>query len=226
MEQYLGWSGEEILYVGDHIFADVRVSKNILRWRTALVLREIEEELGAVEAFRREEQSSWRDDVGEGEAGGLPQLASPRPAGGCRAAMVPSPPPPRRELQAAVNALRARLEDARQQGRRRWRKEASRGAQPRLGTAAAGGKRQEPSRASGGAIGRHLHLARVELPLRNPFAYLSSSRGTHAPRPLPLPRPVARLSSPTHRSGHQRYASRSTVPFSRNRTPSASRRAR
>ncbi len=51
VEEYLNLSGEEILYVGDHIFADVHVSKEVLRWRTALVLRELEEELAAQEAF-------------------------------------------------------------------------------------------------------------------------------------------------------------------------------
>lgn len=51
VEAYLGLSGEEILYVGDHVFADVHASKDVLRWRTALVLRELEEELAAQEAF-------------------------------------------------------------------------------------------------------------------------------------------------------------------------------
>lgn len=51
VEAFLGLSGEEILYVGDHIFADVHVSKDVLRWRTALVLRELEEELSAQHEF-------------------------------------------------------------------------------------------------------------------------------------------------------------------------------
>lgn len=51
IEEFLGVSGEEILYVGDHIFVDVHVSKNVMRWRTALILRELEEELAALEAF-------------------------------------------------------------------------------------------------------------------------------------------------------------------------------
>lgn len=51
IEEYLGVSGDEILYVGDHIFVDVHVSKNVMRWRTALVLRELEEELAALEGF-------------------------------------------------------------------------------------------------------------------------------------------------------------------------------
>ena len=45
VEQFLGLSGDEILYVGDHIFGDVHVTKNILRWRTALIVRELEHEI-------------------------------------------------------------------------------------------------------------------------------------------------------------------------------------
>jgi len=56
VEQYLGLSGSEILYVGDHIYADVRMSKSSLRWRTALILRELEDELAAIAEFRPTEQ--------------------------------------------------------------------------------------------------------------------------------------------------------------------------
>ena len=51
VEDHLGLSGDEILYVGDHVFTDVHVSKDILRWRTALVLRELEAELEGVREF-------------------------------------------------------------------------------------------------------------------------------------------------------------------------------
>ncbi len=47
VEKQLGLSGDEILYVGDHIFGDVKVSKVALRWRTALVLRELERDIQA-----------------------------------------------------------------------------------------------------------------------------------------------------------------------------------
>ncbi|MFT3924671.1 MAG: HAD-IG family 5'-nucleotidase [Myxococcales bacterium] len=52
VEQCFGVKGEEILYVGDHLYADVHVSKNVLRWRTALITRELENELSALEAFK------------------------------------------------------------------------------------------------------------------------------------------------------------------------------
>lgn len=55
VEDYLGLSGSEILYVGDHIFADVRMSKSLLRWRTALILRELEGEVADLGAFRPQE---------------------------------------------------------------------------------------------------------------------------------------------------------------------------
>lgn len=52
VESSLGVEPDHILYIGDHIFADVHVSKDILRWRTALVVRELERELEALQAFR------------------------------------------------------------------------------------------------------------------------------------------------------------------------------
>lgn len=51
VEESLGLSGDEILYVGDHLFGDVHFSKALLRWRTALVLRELESEIGALISF-------------------------------------------------------------------------------------------------------------------------------------------------------------------------------
>jgi hypothetical protein len=51
VERSLGLRGEEILYVGDHLFVDVNVSKKVLRWRTALVVRELETEIRAFRHF-------------------------------------------------------------------------------------------------------------------------------------------------------------------------------
>ncbi|MEQ8716647.1 MAG: HAD-IG family 5'-nucleotidase [Acidimicrobiales bacterium] len=55
VESTLGVAGGELLYVGDHLFGDVHVSKATLRWRTALILREIEAEIAAASAFREDE---------------------------------------------------------------------------------------------------------------------------------------------------------------------------
>ena len=57
VEQHLGLSGDEILYVGDHLYADVHASKAALRWRTALILRELEPEIDELEAFRPTEEA-------------------------------------------------------------------------------------------------------------------------------------------------------------------------
>jgi HAD superfamily 5'-nucleotidase-like hydrolase len=56
VERHLGLSGDEILYVGDHVYTDVHLSKSMLRWRTALVVRELEADLiaeGSFEADRK-----------------------------------------------------------------------------------------------------------------------------------------------------------------------------
>ncbi len=52
VEEVLGLRGAQVLYVGDHAYGDVHVSKKLHRWRTALVVREIEEEIQAQEGFR------------------------------------------------------------------------------------------------------------------------------------------------------------------------------
>ena len=52
LERLLGLSGDEILYVGDHIYGDVIVSKNLLDWRTCLILAEMNDEVAYLEAIR------------------------------------------------------------------------------------------------------------------------------------------------------------------------------
>jgi 5'-nucleotidase len=49
VEESLELSGAQILYLGDHLFGDVHVSKEMLRWRTGLILREIEAEIRAAQ---------------------------------------------------------------------------------------------------------------------------------------------------------------------------------
>lgn len=60
VEAQLGLAGDEILYVGDHVYADVHVSSQIRRWRTALVLRELEEEIDAQLQFAPRQQALQR----------------------------------------------------------------------------------------------------------------------------------------------------------------------
>ena len=45
LETAIGYNGEEILYIGDHIYGDIVRSKRNAQWRTALVVEELEEEL-------------------------------------------------------------------------------------------------------------------------------------------------------------------------------------
>lgn len=55
VEESFNLSGGDILYVGDHLFGDVHVSKSTLRWRTALIIRELEEEIVAGAHFNERE---------------------------------------------------------------------------------------------------------------------------------------------------------------------------
>ncbi len=56
VEKTLGLEGDRILYVGDHFFGDVHATKSTMRWRTALVVRELESDLKAAYAFGEQEQ--------------------------------------------------------------------------------------------------------------------------------------------------------------------------
>jgi len=51
VQEHFGCDGGEILYVGDHVFADVHISSQLRHWRTALVLRELECEVKAEREF-------------------------------------------------------------------------------------------------------------------------------------------------------------------------------
>ncbi len=48
LEDDLGLDGEEILYLGDHIFGDVLTLKKTFNWRTALVLEPLGDEIEAI----------------------------------------------------------------------------------------------------------------------------------------------------------------------------------
>ncbi len=50
LEERLGVSGDQILYVGDHIYGDVLKASSTTGWRTALVVPELEFEVGALES--------------------------------------------------------------------------------------------------------------------------------------------------------------------------------
>jgi len=52
VEASLGVRGDQMLYVGDHVYADVKASSALQRWRTALVIRGLEQEIAAIDGFR------------------------------------------------------------------------------------------------------------------------------------------------------------------------------
>ncbi len=60
VEKFLGVPGEEILYIGDHVYADVHVTKDVLRWRTALIVRELEDEILAADRFKAKQAELTR----------------------------------------------------------------------------------------------------------------------------------------------------------------------
>jgi HAD superfamily 5'-nucleotidase-like hydrolase len=108
LEQALGVSGDEILYVGDHMFGDLHVTKRVLRWRTALILRELEAEVRALADFAAADQElaayMREKEALEAELDGLRLLAQRR-----RDAYGPQPCEPAATLEAHSQELRARL---------------------------------------------------------------------------------------------------------------------
>ena len=52
LEKVLGCRGEQVLYVGDHIFTDVNMAKRGLSWRTCMILQELEREVTGLAAGR------------------------------------------------------------------------------------------------------------------------------------------------------------------------------
>ncbi len=117
VEKRLGVDGDRILYVGDHIIGDCQVSKSVLRWRTALVLRELEEEIAVTDGFAR--KAAVLDQLMSEKEAAEAELASARLAGlrarkgrqgPTRAAgMAPRSPAALRRRIAAIDARVAPL---------------------------------------------------------------------------------------------------------------------
>ena len=55
VERSLGLTGDQILYIGDHLFGDMHVTKSEVRWRTAFIIRELEAEIAAAARFATDE---------------------------------------------------------------------------------------------------------------------------------------------------------------------------
>lgn len=56
VEKAIRVNGDDILYVGDHIYTDAGVAKMMFRWRTCLIIRELEEEIRSIEAGKQDRQ--------------------------------------------------------------------------------------------------------------------------------------------------------------------------
>ena len=66
LQNLTGFRGDEILYVGDHIYGDIIRSKGSVNWRTLLVVEELEKELLKLEELRPALQSVYTR-IGERE---------------------------------------------------------------------------------------------------------------------------------------------------------------
>jgi HAD superfamily 5'-nucleotidase-like hydrolase len=54
LERMTGFSGQRVLYVGDHIYGDILKSKKASLWRTCMVVQELEEEIDYTSARQEE----------------------------------------------------------------------------------------------------------------------------------------------------------------------------
>ncbi|MBN1205043.1 MAG: HAD-IG family 5'-nucleotidase [Myxococcaceae bacterium] len=53
-EEFVGFRGENVLYVGDHIYGDILKSKKSSLWRTCMVVQELEDEIAYTDSRREE----------------------------------------------------------------------------------------------------------------------------------------------------------------------------
>jgi len=178
VQRHLGLDGGEILYVGDHVYADVHVSSRIRRWRTALVLRELEDEVRAEQGFvtqQRELDEMMQQKVALDEEQAMLRIAMLR--------LERNEPLPRgvladadaiqvrlRELRAQSEALDARIgplvQANAQLSNARW------GLQMRAGSDKSRLARQIEGHAD-------VYTSRVSNLLHlTPFAYLRAARGS------------------------------------------------
>ena len=60
LERALGITGDQVLYVGDHIYGDILRSKKESVWRTAMIMQELETEIIAYESCKPDFEESVR----------------------------------------------------------------------------------------------------------------------------------------------------------------------
>lgn len=185
VEACLGLDGEEVLYVGDHIFSDVHVSKNVQRWRTALVLREIEQEIDVIEAFEGRRRELERL-MGEKEQLESVSYRIKLDLQRAKVGYGPSPDRDPTELRAELDELRSRLMQL-DQAIRPLASAADGLSNPNWGLLMrAGNDKSQLAR----QVEQYadVYMSRVSSFLgHTPFAYLRSARGSlpHDPHPIP-----------------------------------------
>lgn len=54
VERALGATGDEVLYIGDHIYGDILRSKKDSAWRTVMIMQELETEIAAYESCKED----------------------------------------------------------------------------------------------------------------------------------------------------------------------------
>jgi hypothetical protein len=65
-ERAIGVPGDQVLYIGDHIYGDILRSKKESAWRTAMIIQELEQEISAHEACKADiERGSELEDARE-----------------------------------------------------------------------------------------------------------------------------------------------------------------
>ncbi|MCA9619331.1 MAG: HAD-IG family 5'-nucleotidase [Myxococcales bacterium] len=183
LEAHFRVKEDELLYLGDHMFGDVHVTKNVLRWRTGLILRELEEELEAVEAGQREQAELSRL-MADKERLEYQQAHLRLAVQRSKLGRPSEPDAPLEALTAGLHALRRELE-ALDQRIGPLAARASEAMNPRWGLLMrAGNDKSQLAR----QIERYadFYTSRVSnLRYATPFAYLRSVRGSlpHDPRP-------------------------------------------
>jgi HAD superfamily 5'-nucleotidase-like hydrolase len=64
VETLFNVNADEVMYVGDHIFTDVNIAKEYMRWRTALIVKEFEEEVLAIDRGKQHTEEVRGDGLG------------------------------------------------------------------------------------------------------------------------------------------------------------------
>ncbi len=132
LERALGVTGDQILYVGDHIYGDILRSKKESAWRTAMIMQELEQEVFAYETCKRdldraerleEEREKLEDELRffQTRFKDVSRLLEPRSNGASARPSSPQLPSLTSSTPAELEAERARVKRAVERVRGRLR---------------------------------------------------------------------------------------------------------